>query len=105
MTVPRRPRRLISIGAAAALLLGLLGVYTITSAPAHAATSQFHGVNWADARDNFLYDENVPIGLSKSDNYATTYSKASAILRGFQSFGSNTIRFGINPQTTSSSWW
>ena len=76
-----------------------------TSAPAQAATSQFRGVNWADARDNFLYDENVPIGLSKSDSYATTYTKATAILRGFQGLGSNTIRFGINPQTTASSWW
>ena len=83
------------------MLLGPLGVHAATGAPAHAATSQFRGVNWADARDNFLDDENVPIGLSKSDSYATTYTKSTAILKGFQSLGSNTIRFGINPQTTS----
>ncbi|MFI5916838.1 ricin-type beta-trefoil lectin domain protein [Dactylosporangium sp. NPDC051541] len=105
MTVQGRSRRLTSLGAALALLLGLLGAYAMSDAPAHAATSQFRGVNWADARDNFLYDENVPIGLSKSDNYATTYTKSTAILKGFQNLGSNTIRFGINPQTTSSSWW
>ncbi|WP_328346772.1 ricin-type beta-trefoil lectin domain protein [Micromonospora sp. NBC_00421] len=105
MTVRRRLWRLASIGAAVTVLLGSLGVHVATSAPAQAATSQFRGVNWADARDNFLYDENVPIGLSKSDSYATTYTKATAILRGFQDLGSNTIRFGINPQTTSSPWW
>jgi hypothetical protein len=27
-------------------------------------TSQFHGVNWADPRDNLLWDENVPVGSS-----------------------------------------
>src|SRR3954471_5458710 len=100
-----RLRRLASIGAAVAVLLGSLVVYTATSTPALAVTSQFRGVNWADTRDNFLYDENVPIGLSKSDSYATTYTKATAILKGFQNLGSNTIRFGINPQTTASSWW
>jgi hypothetical protein len=98
-------RRLAVMGAAAAVLLGSLAGYAATGAPAQAATSQFRGVNWADTRDNFLYDENVPIGLSKSDSYATTYTKATAILKGFQGFGSNTIRFGINPQTTSSAWW
>ncbi len=41
MTVRGRPRRLASIGAALAVLLGLLGVYAATGAPAHAATSQF----------------------------------------------------------------
>ena len=98
-------RPLASAAAVVALLLGYLVVQAGQGTPAHAVTSQFRGVNWADARDNFLTDENVPIGLSKSDSYATTYTKATAILRGFQSFGSNTVRFGINPQTTSSSWW
>lgn len=106
MTVRGRLRRLASVGTAAAVLLSsLAAVQVATGAPAQAVTSQFRGVNWADARDNFLFDENVPIGLSKSDSYATTYAKATAILRGFQSLGSNTIRFGINPQTTASSWW
>ena len=101
----RRLRRIAPIGLILAVLLGYFTVNTLDSTPAHAATNQFRGVNWADARDNFLYDENVPIGLSKSDSYATTYTKATAILKGFQSLGSNTVRFGTNPQTTSSSWW
>ena len=79
MTVRRRLWRLASIGAAVTVLLGSLGVHVATSAPAQAATSQFRGVNWADARDNFLYDENVPIGLSKSDSYATNYTTVSDI--------------------------
>src|SRR4051812_24779193 len=97
--------RLTAVGMALALLVGYLGFQVTSSPAAHAATNQFHGVNWADARDNYLTDPNLPIGLSKSDNYATTYTKATAILKGFQSLGANTIRFGINPQTTSSSWW
>ncbi len=43
--------------------------------------------------------------MSQSDNYATTYTKATAILKGFQALGANTVRFGINPATTSSTWW
>ncbi|MGW4942052.1 ricin-type beta-trefoil lectin domain protein [Actinoplanes sp. NPDC004185] len=94
-----------SVGLVLALLVGAFGISVAGGTPAHAATNQFHGVNWADPRDNFLTDPNVPVGLSRSDTYATTYTKATAILKGFQSFGSNTVRFGINPQTTSSSWW
>jgi hypothetical protein len=90
---------------AALAMLGSVAVEVATGAPAQAATNQFHGVNWADPRDNFLTDPNVPVGLSSSDNYASTYAKATAILQGFQTFGTNTVRFGINPQTTSSSWW
>jgi hypothetical protein len=86
-------------------LAGFLGLQAVTGPTAHAATNQFHGVNWADPRDNFLTDPNVPVGLSSSDSYATTYTKATAILTGFQNLGANTVRFGINPQTTSSSSW
>jgi hypothetical protein len=96
--------RVASIGLAFALL-GVAGVQGGTALPAAAATNQFHGVNWADPRDNFLTDPNVPVGLSSADSYATTYTKATAILKGFQSIGANTVRFGINPQTTSSPWW
>jgi hypothetical protein len=88
-----------------ALLLGYLGAQAGTAAPAFAATSQFRGVNWADPNDNFITGPNIPVGLSQSDSYATTYAKATAILKGFQSLGANTVRFGINPATTSSTWW
>jgi hypothetical protein len=98
-------RRIAGVALVLALLGVLVGVQAKNAPPAHAATNQFHGVNWADPRDNFLTDPNVPVGLSSSDSYATTYTKATAILTGFQNLGANTVRFGINPQTTSSSWW
>jgi hypothetical protein len=97
-------KRVVGVGLALSLM-GFLGVQAVAVSPAHAATNQFRGVNWADPRDNFLTDPNVPVGLSSSDNYATTYTKATAILRGFQNLGANTVRFGTNPQATSSSSW
>src|SRR3954470_23895705 len=100
-----RPRRAASIGLVLALVQGCLGIQAGTGPPARAATTQLHGVNWADYRDNYLTDPNVPIGLSTSDNYANTYAKATPILKGFQNLGATTIRFGINPETTSSFWW
>ncbi|MFI5065562.1 MAG: ricin-type beta-trefoil lectin domain protein [Streptosporangiales bacterium] len=92
-------------GLALAVTLGYLGVQAGTAAPVFAATSQFHGVNWADPNDNFITGPNIPVGLSQSDSYATTYAKATTILKGFQSLGANTVRFGINAATTSSTWW
>jgi hypothetical protein len=93
------------VGLALALLLGFLAVQTQTQSPAYAATNQFRGVNWADPDDNFITGPNIPVGLSTSDSYATTYTKATAILKGFQNLGANTVRFGINAATTSGSWW
>ena len=103
----RRPRLRHLAGASLTLglLLGYFAVQAGTAAPAFAATSQFHGVNWADPNDNFITGPNVPVGLSQSDSYSATYTKATAILKGFQSLGANTVRFGINAATTSSSWW
>ena len=103
-----RRRRLWDVagaGLALALLLACFGVQVGTARPAFAATSQFHGVNWADPNDNFITGPNIPVGLSQSDSYSTTYSKATTILKGFQSLGANTVRFGINAATTSSTWW
>ncbi len=45
------------------------------------------------------------MGLSTSDSYATTYAKATAILKGFQGLGANTVRMPFNAATTSGSWW
>src|SRR2546421_9888605 len=73
---------------------------------AHAATNQFRGVNWADPRDNYANDAVVPSGLSTSDNYVTTYAKASAIIRGFSiNLNANTVGLPINPYTVNSSFW
>ncbi|NUP35764.1 MAG: carbohydrate-binding protein, partial [Streptomyces sp.] len=105
-------RRLVAGAAASALaLLGLLGGGTAQAAtqaqaaPAASATSQFHGVNWADPNDNFITGPNIPVGLSTSDDYATTYAKSTAILKGFQGLGANTVRMGFNAATTSGAWW
>ncbi len=95
------------------LCCALLTVLTFTivqatnsSVPtAHAATNQFHGVNWADPNDNFGTGNLVPVGLSTSDSYSTTYAKATVILKGFQSLGANTVRMPFNAATTSGSWW
>ena len=88
------------------LLLGALVVaQTSHAGPARAATTQFHGVNWADPNDNFITGPNIPVGLSTADNYATTYTKSTAILKGFQALGANTVRLGMNAATASGSWW
>jgi hypothetical protein len=100
-------------GLALALMLSCLGVQAGTAplafagpaASAFAGPAQFHGVNWADPDDNFITGPNIPVGLAQADSYATTYAKATTILKGFQSLGVNTVRFGINTATTSSTWW
>ncbi|WP_255948374.1 RICIN domain-containing protein [Streptomyces odontomachi] len=94
----------------AVFALTLLGVGTGGAAqavqpPLTAGTSQFHGVNWADPNDNFITGPNVPVGLSTSDDHTTVYAKSTAILKGFQSLGANTVRLGFNAATTSGSWW
>jgi hypothetical protein len=101
-----RWRPLAAAGLATGLALAALaGVQLGTASRASAATTQFHGVNWADPDDNFITRPNVPVGLSSSDDYNTVYAKATNVLKGFQALGANTVRFGINTWTTSSSWW
>lgn len=69
-------------------------------------SQQFHGVNWADPRDNFADDAVVPSGLSTSDSYELTYAKATAILREFRRrTGANTVRLPINPYSVGTAWW
>ncbi len=87
------------------LLLGALAAQVSHPGAARAATNQFHGVNWADPNDNFITGPNIPVGLSTADNYATTYTKSTAILKGFQALGANTVRLGMNAATTSGTWW
>ncbi|MFL6113894.1 MAG: cellulase family glycosylhydrolase, partial [Catenulispora sp.] len=100
-----RLRRLAGVVISLALLLGALVTQASQAGPARAATTQFHGVNWADPNDNFITGPNIPVGLSTSDSYATTYTKSTAILKGFQALGANTVRLGMNAATTSGSWW
>jgi hypothetical protein len=83
-----------------------LAALLVPAAPAVAATNQFRGVNWADPRDNYADDPVVPSGLSTADSYNTTYSKATAIIRGFQTnLNANTVRLPINPYTVNGSFW
>ena len=100
-------RRGFGLAVSLTVLLGALVVAQAghPSAARAATASQFHGVNWADPNDNFITGPNIPVGLSTADNYATTYSKSTAILKGFQALGANTVRLGMNAATTSGSWW
>lgn len=102
-----RPHALPAILTTAVLAIAALVAGPLSpSAHAITNTSRFKGVNWADQRDNFVNGPVVPSGLSTSDSYATTYAKATAIVSGFQTnLGANTVRFGMNPDTTSSAWW
>lgn len=93
------------VGLVMALLAGLVGLQTATATAAHADTSQFHGVNWADPNDNFVTGNITPVGLSNTDSYATTYAKATSVLKGFKALGANTVRMGFNNATVSGSWW
>lgn len=64
------------------------------------------GVNWADARDNFVDGWVIPSGLTASDDYATVQAKADDILSGFQNnMGANTVRLPINPNSVLEAWW
>jgi endoglucanase len=75
--------------------------------PTGLGAAQIAGVNWADARDNFIDGWVIPSGLSSSDDYATVSAKANAVLTGFQNNmpGVNTVRLPINPPSVLESWW
>jgi hypothetical protein len=101
----RQFRRLGPIGLAVALLLSLLSIQAATGTAAHASTNQFHGVNWADPNDNFVTGDLIPVGLADTDNYSTTYAKATSIIKGFQALGANTVRMPFNHTTVTGAWW
>src|SRR6266700_2519551 len=103
----RHHKRLLACAVSALLTISiLLALQGGSFSTAYAATNQFRGVNWADPRDNYANDAVVPSGLSTSDNYATTYAKASAILKGFATnLSVNTVRLPINPYTVNGSFW
>ncbi|MER6417949.1 cellulase family glycosylhydrolase [Streptomyces sp. NPDC001137] len=96
--------------ACAALAIAAVSGATLTGSPASAApktdTTQFKGVNWADPRDNYADDPVVLSGLSLSDTYAQTYTKASRVISAFRAnLGANTVRLPINPYTVNGSYW
>ena len=88
-------RRILGAVVAAAVSVSVLAV----AHQASAATNSFRGVNWADARDNYVDGWVIPTGLTAADSYSTVRGKADGILAGFQNLlGANTVRLPINPQ-------
>jgi hypothetical protein len=95
-------RRILGAVVAAAVSVSVLAV----AHEASAATNSFRGVNWADARDNYVDGWVIPTGLSASDSYSTVRGKADGILAGFQNLlGANTVRLPVNPQSVNAAWW
>nr|WP_321452976.1 cellulase family glycosylhydrolase [uncultured Carboxylicivirga sp.] len=69
-------------------------------------TQPIRGVNWADARDNFVDGLLLPSGLTSGDNYYMVQVNAQYIINGFiKNMDANTVRLPINYATVSSSWW
>jgi hypothetical protein len=89
----------------AATASGDAGPGNAAAGPQNAGT--FHGVNWADARDNFVNGLLQLSGLStSSDTYATVQTKSGQILSQFRAkLGANTIRIPINEPTVADAWW
>ena len=95
-------RRILGAVVAAAVSVSVLAV----AHEASAATNSFRGVNWADARDNYVDGWVIPTGLTASDSYTTVRGKADGILAGFQNLlSANTLRLPVNPQSVNSAWW
>ena len=100
----RRSSRRALVGALAALTM--IPVAALSGAsPAHAATNQFRGMNWARVGDNFTTGIHVLDGLSSSDSYTTVRAKADALYDDMAAMGVNTVRLPINTQDTATSWW
>ncbi|MEU2924412.1 cellulase family glycosylhydrolase [Streptomyces sp. NPDC007251] len=97
-----------AVALSSSALIGLASVPATgaESAAASLTPAQFHGVNWADPRDNYADDPVVLSGLSLSDDYATTYAKASRVIAGFRkNLQANTVRLPVNPYTVNGSSW
>ena len=66
----------------------------------------FHGVNWADTRDNYNGGPVVPSGLSTSDSYQDVYAITLRMVRGFRdNLGANMLRLPVNPASVGTAWW
>ena len=93
------------------IFLGLAGLVSCSHHKTESAcvtlnTSGFHGVNWADERDNYVDGWLLPSGIVATDNYAQVQAVSDTVLAGFRNnLGANTIRLPINPQTVLQGWW
>lgn len=65
------------------------------------------GINWADARDNFVDGWVIPSGLEAGDSYANVAQKSALIYDGVISAlpGVNAVRLPVNPQSVTERWW
>jgi len=87
--------------AAALVLAGTVAV----DSPAHAGTAQFHGVNWADQRDNFVDGVLYVSGLGATDTYASASVVADRVVGQLYSItGADTVRMPINEPTVATYW-
>jgi len=81
------------------------GAAVAAPSPAGAATSSYKGVNWADARDNFVNGVLYVSGLSASDTYASATVVGNQVVGQLYSItGANTVRMPINEPTVSGYW-
>jgi hypothetical protein len=86
-------------------LVALPALAVLLASDASAATNQFHGVNWADSRDNFQSGVLYISGLSSSDTYNSALAVGTAIMDQFVSkLGANSVRMPINEATASQYW-
>jgi Ricin-type beta-trefoil lectin domain-like len=70
-----------------------------------AATNQIKGVNWADARDNFVDGVLYVSGLGSSDTYSSASTVGNQVVGQLYSItGANTVRMPINEPTVASYW-
>ncbi len=67
----------------------------------------FHGINWADGRDNFVDGWVIPSGINHEAGEEAIANQSKLFLTQFvKLLGVNTIRLGINPATVLDlSWW
>ena len=87
-----------------AAVLALAGTAAVQD-QAYADTSQFHGVNWADQRDNFVDSVLYVSGLSSADTYASAAVVADRVVGQLYSItGGNTVRMPINEPTVATYW-
>ncbi len=81
------------------------GLLTAVPAQAQASTAGLKGVNWADARDNFVNGVLYVSGLGASDTYSSAAATANQVVGQLYSItGAGTVRMPINEPTVSGYW-
>src|SRR6185369_3959365 len=103
---PMRARRLFSTVAGTLGLVVLAGGLLVAGPPqAQASTAGFRGVNWADARDNFVNGVLYVSGLTSSDTHSSATTVANQVVGQLYTLtGANTVRMPINEPTVSGYW-